>query len=118
MGKFIGTLGVVVGYSETLIDGIPSGVNKPIIETYHVSGDVLSNGYRNEQGRSINDDVSISNRFSILATPYLVTLMSETSALSSMYLDVYGIKWKISALELHLPRVYITLGGVWNEEAN
>lgn len=121
MAKFIGTLGVVTGYFETTIDGVQSGVFKPIIETYTVSGDILSNSHRNEQGRSINDNLSISNRFSIIATPSLLTVMTSNpseSNITPMFLEIYGNKWKVASLELQLPRVYISLGGLWNEETN
>lgn len=112
MAKFSGTLGVRTGW-ETV-----NGLSSPVVKEYKIYGDLLQNSYRNNNRNEINDDIQVSNRFSFIAPPSLLTLFSEASISGNemaMYITYFGIKLKISEFSINPPRITLSTGGVWNE---
>lgn len=103
MAKFFG----VIGFEET--QETKPGVFEPMVTERNYSGDVLRSSKRNESGEKINDDVSISNQFSIVADKY-----AYNHIYGMKYLKYMGVKWKISDVEIQHPRLIINVGGVYN----
>ena len=88
--KFYGKIGFV--YQEEIRPGIT--VTKS--EEHEAYGDVLSNVRRWETDSGVNDDISTSNRISVLADRFLC---------------------EIKSVELVRPRAILSLGGVYNGES-
>lgn len=74
-------------------------------------GDVLSNVRRWENDGQVNDDISTTNRISILANRFFYEHLG-----AMRYVKWNGTAWKISSAEVVRPRIILTLGGVYNGE--
>lgn len=105
MNKFFGK----IGYAITKDMG--DGIWKEEIKELEAYGDILRNiTRRSETSESVNDDINISNRFSILADPFA---MSNFQTIK--YIEFLGVKWKVKDIEVSYPRLIISVGGVYNE---
>lgn len=103
MAKFYGP----VGFAE-LVETAPGVWVEQITEhNYYV--DVLDNSHRLESSGNVNDNVNISNRFSILADPY-----ASQNSHQMRYITYMGTKWKIMTVGGTYPRLTLTAGGVYN----
>lgn len=60
---------------------------------------------------STNDDKNIANELSIVADPYAIQHFSNMR-----YVEYMGVKWSITAVEPQLPRMILTVGGLYNGE--
>lgn len=108
--KFYGQIGYI--YNREIRPGIWS--NEP--EEHPVYGDVLSNVRRWETDADINDDITTSNRISVIVDRFLCEHMG-----AMRYIRWNGTVWSIRSVELARPRAILTLGGVYNghlEEAD
>lgn len=103
MGKWYG----VVGYAET-IEKTP-GVHKDVITEYKYSGELLQNTRNLQSSDTLNDDINVSNKISILADPF-----AYQNFHSMKYVEFMGAKWKITRVEVLYPRLILTIGGVYN----
>lgn len=104
MAKFYGKIGYVLT-TETA-PGVWSD-GKPIERYYR--GDVLQNNRRWETTSSVNDDIKINNRLSIVADPF-----AYENLYTMKYVEWYGTKWKVSEVDIQPPRIIISLGGVYD----
>lgn len=104
MAKFYGKIGYVLT-TETA-PGVWSD-SEPIERYYR--GDVLQNNRRWETTSSVNDDIKINNRLSIVADPF-----AYENLYTMKYVEWYGTKWKVSEVDIQPPRIIISLGGVYN----
>lgn len=109
MGKFFGA----VGFEQTAeLDPI----NEPGIYTENIVaknyyGDAERDTLAVQQSKlSINDDIKLTNRFSIIADPF-----AQENYQSIRYVEYRGAKWRASNVELAYPRIIITVGGVYND---
>ena len=103
MSKFYGN----VGFSETA--ETKPGVWKQLVVPKPYKGDFLQNYVRNEQGIGLNDDLTVSNRISIVADPY-----ARRNFHSIKYVEYLDTKWKITNVEVQYPRLILTLGGMYH----
>lgn len=107
MAKWYDKIGYVSGMKE-----IEPGIwEEEIIEHPH-SGDVLSNFRRLQGSTQVNDNINISNKISIVADPF-----ARDHFVDMRYAVYYGVKWKITDVEVQYPRLILTLGGKWNENS-
>lgn len=106
MAKFYGS----IGYSDT--QETAPGVWSDVITTRNYSGDIIRNARSLSVGSdSTNDDLNVSNQFSILADPY-----AYQNFHSMRYIEFMGAKWKITSVDAsQRPRLILTVGGVYNE---
>lgn len=107
MAKFYGP----IGYSIT--EETSPGVWTPehLVEKKY-KGDVLQNYRKVSQGESINDDIDVSNRISIVADPFA---MLHFHAIK--YVKWMGAYWKVTTIDAsQRPRLILTIGGVYNGE--
>ena len=103
MAKFYGNVGF-----ETMTE--PSrGVHKMITLPKPYKGDFLQNYVRTEQGMSINDDLTVSNRISIVADPY-----ARQNFHTIKWVEYLGTKWKVNNVEVQYPRLILSLGGMYH----
>jgi hypothetical protein len=103
MAKFHGK----IGYVNT-VETAP-GVWSEVVTEYEYYGDVLRNTRRWEKGEGLNDDLNISNQFSILGN------WPDYENFATMkYITWMNAKWKIISVELQRPRLIVSVGGVYN----
>ena len=105
MPKYYGTIGFV----ETR-ETAPDVWTEEITEREY-SGDVLRIQRRWQGSEYLNDDLTISNRLSILSDPY-----AYNNFQSIRYATWMGAKWKVTSVEVAYPRLLLDLGGVYNEQ--
>lgn len=104
MARFRG----IVFYAHSVETG--PGIFEVLLTERTHSGDILRSSQRHEPGMSINDNLLLSNRISIVADEYAL----ENSAYISHVL-YNGTRWKVTSLDIERPRIILTLGGVYNE---
>lgn len=104
MAKFCG----VIGYVRTVQTS--PGIYEEIVTENEYYGDVIKNTRRLSGADKVNDDVTISNRFSIIADPF-----ANNNFHAMRYIVFMGAKWKITEVEVQYPRLILTVGGLYNE---
>lgn len=99
----------VIGFAVTE-ETAPDVWTETIVErTYY--GDVIRASRRSETDSKINSDLTINNQISIIADPFV------NQNLNAMrYLTFMGCKWKINNIEVQFPRLFLTIGGVYNAQ--
>ena len=105
MPKYYGTIGFV----ETK-ETAPDVWTEEITEREY-SGDVIRIQRRWQGSEHLNDDLTISNKLSILSDPY-----AYNNFHSIRYATWMGAKWKVTSVEVAYPRLLLDLGGVYNEQ--
>lgn len=104
MAKFYGK----VGYGEQ-VETAPGVWTEQITERYYY-GDILRNARSLQNSQNLNDDINISNQFSIIADPFAIQNFHLMR-----YLEFMEVKWKITNVEVNFPRLTLTVGGVYSE---
>ena len=103
MAKFYGK----IGFADT-VETAPGVWTEQIVERNYF-GDIIRNARRLQSSDQLNDDINISNEFSIVADPY-----ANNNFHSMRYIEFMGAKWKITNVEDRYPRLILTVGGVYN----
>lgn len=103
MPRFFGNIGYMV--TEETKPGV--WTEKECVRQYY--GDVLDNRHKWQSADQLNDNVTISNRFSILADAYAYQHFSHIR-----YVEWMGVKWKVNSIEVQRPRLILDVGGEWN----
>lgn len=85
------------------------GVYSKVATEQSYSCDVLRSIQRWENGEQLSDNLSLNNRFSILANEFVYTNINHIR-----YLIWEGTKWKITSIEIQRPRLILTIGSVYN----
>lgn len=107
MAKFYGPIGYLVTEETT-----PGVWTTPHIVERNYKGDVLQNYRKISQGESINDDIDVSNRLSIVADPFALNHFHTIK-----YVKWMGAYWKVTTIDAsQRPRLILTIGGVYNGE--
>lgn len=107
MAKFYG----VIGFVKT-IETKPGVWSSDITEKYYI-GDIVRNVSRQEETDHLNDNITISNRISIVADPF-----AYNNFFSMGYINWMGTSWKITSVEVQRPRLILSIGGVYNGPTN
>lgn len=104
--KYCGTIGFFEGNEE-----VSPGVFKPkIVEKHPYYGDVLENKRRFQAvSDKQNDDLVLSSRISVLSDLYM-----QKHWPSVRYVIWNGVYWKVVDVDVGIPRIILTLGGVYN----
>lgn len=105
MSKWAG----VIGFAET-VKGEDDIYRTTIVEKKH-KGDVLQNYRKWDDSDSINGDIIVSNRISVIAKDYMLSHLQYMR-----YVTWQGAKWKISSISFAYPRVILLIGEPYNEE--
>lgn len=98
----------MVGYIHT--EETSPGVYEEKLVEIPCYGDVTRNHAKWKQGVGINDDLDISNNFSLVLNAKLTECFMDLR-----YITWMGTRWKIQTIELAPPRLNILVGGVYNE---
>ena len=103
MAKFAGTIGFITQVENK------SGLyeNETVERSY--TGEILQDVRRWNNVEKINDDITLGNRFSIVADGYIFDNMY-----AMRYMIWRGVRWSITKVELQTPRIILTVGGVYN----
>lgn len=102
MAKFSGNIGF-----EKQVTSM--GITKKVINERFAKGDFLNEVWRHNQGPKINDDITVTNRISILADQYF-----NDNKHSMIYVVIDGIPWRISTIEVQRPKLILNVGRLYN----
>jgi hypothetical protein len=103
MAKFYGP----VGYAET--KETSPGVWTESVTERDYSGDVIKLSRRWQAGDNLNDNLTVDNQISILADPF-----AYQNFHMMRYIKWMGASWKITKVDVQRPRLFLTIGGVYN----
>lgn len=104
MAKFYGEL----GFAQTKETNPDVWTEKIVTRSY--TGEILRNNRRLQPTQSsINDNINVSNKISIIADPY-----AFQNFFSIRYVTYMGSKWKVTDVEVQMPRLILSLGGLYN----
>lgn len=107
MSKFYGEIGFGVAEQKETSPGVWEV--ETVSRRYY--GDILNNIFRNQaNSNTINDDIVITNRISIIADPYAHNNFHEIK-----YVVWKNHKWKVVSVEEQYPRLILSLGGIYVE---
>lgn len=109
MAKFYGAIGYSILKERVKDDGV--WIEEVTERNY--SGDVLKNIIRTKSGETLNDNITIDNRLSIIADAF-----ANENVQSMRYVSWLGALWKISSVEVIRPRLLLTIGGVYNVQTS
>lgn len=99
-----------VGYAIQEEDPERPGIIVPRIVERTYYGDVLRDGKRNENTENFNDNIALSNEFSVVADKFMIEHF-----LNIAYITHYGTKWRVSSVDTsYPPRIKININGVYN----
>ena len=105
MAKYFGK----IGYGVT--EETRPGVWEEKITEREYYGDIIKNYRRLDSAQQVNDNINISNEFSIVADPF-----AYENFHSMRYLEYMGSKWKITGVHAEYPRLTLSVGGLYNEQ--
>lgn len=103
MAKFFG----YVGYG-TNVETQPGVWEDQIIERPYF-GDVLRNTRKLDEGKTLNNDLSVGNSISIVADAY-----ANEHFFAIRYIKWAGSLWTVSEVVVERPRLILRLGSVYN----
>lgn len=90
---------------------IAPGVWGPTETTKVMKGDIIRQSSNSQNGDKVNSDITLNHR---------VSLVGDAFAFGNYYnikwIQIDGLKWSISSVEIQRPRIIVTLGGVWIEQ--
>lgn len=103
----------MIGFEQTAeLDptGNPGVWTENIVAKGPYYGDVQRDTLSIQQSKfSVNDDVKIANRISIVADPF-----AQLNFHQIRYAEWKGVKWNVVSVEEAYPRLVLTLGGVYH----
>lgn len=103
--KYSGVVGFWIGEKETT----PGVWRGEIIERPY-TGEVIKKNLRwQARSESLTDDLTVSNRISILADIYMLDNWP-----SVRYVVWNGVKWRVTNVDVSYPRITLDIGEVYN----
>lgn len=107
MAKFYGSIGFGI-MTETA-----PGVWRDEIVSRNYYGDVTRTNLRQERSSNVNDNVSVSNSFSISGDAFLYENFMHVR-----YIEWHGQKWRVSDVDVQRPRLILNISGLYTKEGN
>lgn len=87
-------------------------VYEPQLVSKIIKGDVVQNRYGRQNGdKSTIDNITITNQLSIVANQFLMKHIANL-----LYVKFQGVKWKVVSYNIKSPRIFVDLGGFYNEQ--
>lgn len=105
MGKFYGK----IGFLRTVEEPEESSIWVEKLEEREYYGDIVRDSRRWASADKLNDDLTISNQFSVIADAFAYENFGAMK-----YVEFLGVKWKVTDVEVQYPRLIISVGGVYN----
>lgn len=103
MAKWSGMVGYILN------EEVYPGVIEEVSRDRPYRGDLLQNVMRTQSGDQVNDNITISNRISIVADQF-----AYENFHAIRYATFMKSKWKVNSVEVQRPRLILNLGGVYN----
>jgi glyceraldehyde-3-phosphate dehydrogenase/erythrose-4-phosphate dehydrogenase len=103
MAKYYGT----IGYAET-VETTP-GIWESTITERPYYGDVLRLSRKYTDDSTINGNINVNNKISVIADPYALSNFANIR-----YVTWMDNKWKVSEITVEYPRLTLTIGGLYN----
>ncbi len=103
MAKFYGAIGFAVTQETS------PGVWTDAIVEHNYKCDVLKVIRRDEERESVNPNITISNKISVVADNF-----ANQNIFAMRYIKWAGGAWNIKTVEVAHPRLILTIGGVYN----
>lgn len=107
MAKYCG----MIGFSLESEDMAGIGIWTPVIEERKYHGDIMNSSYKWNNDTKVNEDINVSNKFSIVADRFAIDNIG-----CMRYVEWNGVKWKIITAEFYYPRINLYVGGVYNAQ--
>lgn len=105
MAKFAGLVGYVTQKEKT------PGVWTPDNNPRHMKGDIIRQLSSTQNADKVNDDISLNHRVSLIGDAY-----AFDNYYNIKWVNIDGMRWEVSSVEVQRPRLIVTLGGLWNGE--
>ena len=102
MAKFAGLVGYV-----TQEETVP-GVWSPVDSSRIMRGDIITLG-SGQNGDKVNSDITLNHRVSLVGDAY-----AFGNYFNIRWIELHGMKWEVSSVEVQRPRIIVSLGGLWN----
>ena len=106
MAKYYGMIGFAV------TEEVKPGLWKEQIKELPYYGDLIRSSRRLEAADQVNDNVNLSNDISIVSDPF-----ASQNFHSIRYAIYMGTKWKVTNVDVQYPRLVLSTGGIYNENA-
>lgn len=103
MAKYSGLVGYGIQTETT------PGVWKTVDTPRMMKGDFYMESSRHQNGDKVNDDISLNHRISLMGDEWV---MKHYPLMR--WIEIDGIKWEITSVELKRPRVIVNVGGLYN----
>jgi len=103
MAKFLCPVGFV-----TSAENVP-GVWIDSATTRNYAAMTIRNISRTLPGEDANQDLRFDSRISIVADPY-----ANENFSAIRFIEMNGVLWKVTSVEVQRPRLLLTIGGVYN----
>lgn len=103
MTKYAGLVGYV-----TTVESSP-GVFSPVSTSKVMKGDMIRQSSSVQSGDKINSDISLNHRVSLVGDAY-----AFGNYYNIKWIQIDGMKWEVSSVEIQRPRLIVTLGGLYN----
>lgn len=98
-----------IGYAPSFVQTAPGvWTEKLVVKNYYA--ELIRNTRHLESSGQINDNINISNRFSIVADPY-----ARENFHTMLWIEYMGSKWKIVDVDVQYPRLILMVGGLYND---
>nr|DAP46083.1 MAG TPA: hypothetical protein [Caudoviricetes sp.] len=107
MAKWCGKIGY--GIKTEYEDG--AWEDRIVERTYY--GDRITDRIKRQSSGNVNDDISINNVISVVADPFAIE-----NYIFMIYVEIMGVKWKVTSIEEQRPRLLLTVGGLYNGNTN
>ena len=105
MARFSGMVGYSIGQVET-----DPGVYEDGFEEHKMFGDILERSLNRIESDQRNDNLNVGNQISVVGDEYSFSNFSNI-----VYVIMGGVKWKVTQVQVKMPRLLLSLGGVFNE---
>lgn len=110
MNKWFGKVGFMVSVEDPEAQG--TYIEEVTEREYY--GDILRFSQRwTTVSSKENDDLTVSNRLSILSDPFAMNHFHEIR-----YVEWMGKNFKVDSIEVDYPRLTLTIGGEYNGDTN
>lgn len=94
-------------------EDVERGLTEPKIVAYPYFGEILELSWKELQANKINADLQVSNKISVVADQNLQTNFHQIA-----YITFGGAKWTVSNVTVNYPRITLSLGSLYLEEAD
>lgn len=104
MARWCGKVGF--GITEEIRPGVWS---ETIVNDRDYYGDLIRDTRKYSTPSTLNDNLDVNNQISIIADAYAYNHFHTIR-----YVELYGVRWKVSNVEVQRPRLILSIGGVYN----